>query len=310
MKELIRNQIKNAGIGDDRLLESEPMSNYTSFRIGGDADFLVTVNNESELSALLKTFRENETKHIIIGNGSNLLFSDDGYRGVVVKLGGDFEEVILEGETLVAGSGALLSRVSRIAAENGLSGMEFASGIPGSIGGAVFMNAGAYGGEMKDIVETVFMIPDTDGESFSRSGDEMGFAYRRSRLCSEGGVVTFVRLKLNKGDREEILSKMSELKEKRNSKQPVNFPSAGSTFKRPAGGFAAALIEEAGLKGVSVGGAQVSEKHSGFIINTGDATFSDVVALIEKVRNRVYENSGVWLEPEVRIVGGNFDGND
>ena len=287
----------------DRVLTGEPLSGYTSFRIGGPARALVIVHNEKELSRVLRLLRDSQTRHFLIGNGSNLLIKDGGYNGIIIKLGGEFEELSCEGELIEAGAACLLSRVSSAAAENSLAGMEFASGIPGTLGGAVFMNAGAYGGEMKDIVESVRVMSPDGFSTIDVSGDDMEFSYRHSILEENGYIVLKARLRLRTGDREEIRERIRELTCKRNEKQPVNFPSAGSTFKRPVGGFAAALIDEAGLKGTSVGGAEVSVKHSGFVINKGGATASDVIELMELVSDKVFERSGIRLEPEVRIIG-------
>lgn len=289
------------------ILEEEPMADHTSFRIGGGADLFITVNNEEELGAVLRELTELGEEHMLIGNGSNLLFSDDGYRGTIVKLGGTFEDIICSGDTITAGAARLLSGASSFACENSLAGLEFASGIPGSVGGAVFMNAGAYGGEMKDIVTSVRLMTPDGREIFTRSGDEMDFGYRHSAVQDDGSIVLSAVMKLERGDRDEIAARIKELTEKRNSRQPVNFPSAGSTFKRPVGGYAAALIEQSGLKGTSVGGAEVSQKHSGFIINKGGATCSDVLELMRLVRKKVFEDSGIRLEPEVRIIGGSLD---
>lgn len=287
----------------DRVLTGELLSGYTSFRIGGPARALVIVHNEKELSRVLRLLRDSQTRHFLIGNGSNLLIKDGGYNGIIIKLGGEFEELSCEGELIEAGAACLLSRVSSAAAENSLAGMEFASGIPGTLGGAVFMNAGAYGGEMKDIVESVSVMSPDGFSTIDVSGDDMEFSYRHSILEENGYIVLKARLRLRTGDREEIRERIRELTCKRNEKQPVNFPSAGSTFKRPVGGFAAALIDEAGLKGTSVGGAEVSVKHSGFVINKGGATASDVIELMELVSDKVFERSGIRLEPEVRIIG-------
>ncbi len=298
----LKTDLLQLGIPAQQILEQESMARHISFRVGGDADYFVTCHNKSELATVLSYLTEREVAHLLIGNGSNLLFSDNGYRGVIVHLDGDFKEAKVEGTKVIAGSGKLLSGVSSLAAENGLAGMEFASGIPGSIGGAVFMNAGAYGGEMKDIVSRVHLMTPDGKEEYIREGKDMDFSYRHSGIQSTGEIVTMVELELKPDDPEAIQARIAELTEKRVSKQPVNYPSAGSTFKRPVGGYAAALIEEAGLKGTSVGGAEVSEKHSGFIINKGGATATDVLALMDLVAEKVYENSGIRLEPEVRII--------
>lgn len=299
----LRNSFMELGIPESRILENESMAKHISFRVGGCADYYVNCTDRKELSSLLSFLTEEGVPHMLIGNGSNLLFCDSGYRGVIIHLEGEFQDCEVQGDTVIAGSGKLLSSVSSLAAKSGLAGMEFASGIPGSIGGAIYMNAGAYGGEMKDIVTRVWLMSPDGKEETVRTGAEMEFAYRNSCLQRTGEIVTKVELKLQPEDAEAIQARIAELTEKRVQKQPVNFPSAGSTFKRPAEGYAAALIQESGLKGVSVGGAEVSEKHSGFIINKGGATATDVLQLMELVEKKVYEDSGIHLEPEVRIIG-------
>lgn len=299
----LRNSFMELGIPESRILENESMAKHISFRVGGCADYYVNCTDRKELSSLLSFLTEEGVPHMLIGNGSNLLFRDSGYRGVIIHLEGEFQDCEVQGDTVIAGSGKLLSSVSSLAARSGLAGMEFASGIPGSIGGAIYMNAGAYGGEMKDIVTRVWLMSPDGKEETVRTGTEMEFAYRNSCLQRTGEIVTKVELKLQPEDAEAIQARIAELTEKRVQKQPVNFPSAGSTFKRPAEGYAAALIQESGLKGVSVGGAEVSEKHSGFIINKGGATATDVLQLMELVEKKVYEDSGIHLEPEVRIIG-------
>lgn len=299
----LRNSFMELGIPESRILENESMAKHISFRVGGCADYYVNCTDRKELSSLLSFLTEEGVPHMLIGNGSNLLFRDSGYCGVIIHLEGEFQDCEVQGDTVIAGSGKLLSSVSSLAAKSGLAGMEFASGIPGSIGGAIYMNAGAYGGEMKDIVTRVWLMSPDGKEETVRTGTEMEFAYRNSCLQRTGEIVTKVELKLQPEDAEAIQARIAELTEKRVQKQPVNFPSAGSTFKRPAEGYAAALIQESGLKGVSVGGAEVSEKHSGFIINKGGATATDVLQLMELVEKKVYEDSGIHLEPEVRIIG-------
>lgn len=299
----LRNSFMELGIPESRILENESMAKHISFRVGGCADYYVNCIDRKELSSLLSFLTEEGVPHMLIGNGSNLLFRDSGYRGVIIHLEGEFQDCEVQGDTVIAGSGKLLSSVSSLAAKSGLAGMEFASGIPGSIGGAIYMNAGAYGGEMKDIVTRVWLMSPDGKEETVRTGTEMEFAYRNSCLQRTGEIVTKVELKLQPEDAKAIQARIAELTEKRVQKQPVNFPSAGSTFKRPAEGYAAALIQESGLKGVSVGGAEVSEKHSGFIINKGGATATDVLQLMELVEKKVYEDSGIHLEPEVRIIG-------
>lgn len=279
----------------------EPMSKHTTFRIGGPADIYIEPAT-SEVVSLVNLLRNQQVPFLVIGNGSNLLVSDEGIEGVVVSLGKNASEISVDGDIITAEAGAMLSKVANTAYENGLTGMEFAAGIPGSIGGAVFMNAGAYGGEMKDIlVSATVLTPDYTFEEWSCEELELG--YRHSKIMEEGAIVLSATLKLNAGDKEKIKELMDDLREKRVSKQPLNFPSAGSTFKRPEGYFAGKLIEDAGLRGYQVGGAQVSEKHCGFVVNTGDATCKDVLDLMRDVDSKVYDMFGVHLEPEVRIIG-------
>lgn len=293
----------NSILPREAIRENAPMSEYTSFRAGGAADLLVEPETEEQLEKVLKLLYSWNVPYYILGNGSNVLVRDGGYRGVIVRPGSGFSYIRREGCRLVCGCGVLMSAVARAAAEAGLAGFEFASGIPGSIGGAVFMNAGAYGGEMKDILESVRVISRHGDSVKTVSAEELSMGYRHTALHESGDVVMEVTLKLEEGDSGEIRKKMAELTEKRNSKQPVNYPSAGSFFKRPEGYFAGKLVEDAGCKGLTVGGAQVSTKHSGFVINTGGATASDILQLKDIVTARVMEKFGVKLEPEVRIIG-------
>ena len=283
-----------------RLLEGEPMAAHCSFRIGGPAALFAEPSDEAELLALLAALRERGVRPLLLGKGTNVLVADAGVPGVVVHIGEALGAVRVAGTRMEAGAGVPLSVLAQRAREHSLTGLEFAHGIPGSLGGAVVMNAGAYDGEMKDVVVSVRYL---DGEGTLRETEDMGFAYRRSRFSDGQSVVLSAVLQLREGDGEAVAARMRELGERRRSKQPLDRPSAGSTFKRPARGYAAALIEGAGLKGLSVGGAQVSEKHAGFVINTGNASCADVLALMELVRARVLEKYGVKLEPEVRIVG-------
>ena len=312
-------KITEAGIAIRRIAEvippeciaaDEPMSRHTSFRIGGPAAALITVNNEEDLAAVLGICSSQpDLDYMLVGNGSNFLVADEGYPGIVIKLGGGFANAGIEAEdedgeyTYVrAGAAKLLSSVSSYLTERGLAGFEFASGIPGSIGGAVFMNAGAYGGEMKDLIVSVRLMKPDGSEIIELDAEDMDFGYRHSMVEDSGLIVLSALLRLRHDDPEVIAARVRELQDKRNSKQPVNYPSAGSTFKRPVGGFAAALIDQAGLKGYTVGGAMVSEKHAGFVINAGGATAEDVLSVMRHVRKAVYENSGIMLEPEVRLI--------
>lgn len=292
-------------VPEDRVLIDEPMSRHTSFRIGGPAAAFVTAYNEEELAAVMAAVTGTGAEHMIIGNGSNLLVSDEGYPGIMIKLGGDFETITRDADDpckVRVGAAMLMSRTSAFLTENGLSGFEFASGIPGSIGGAVFMNAGAYGGEIKDVVRSV-RVMDPDGTNLRTvSNEDMQFSYRHSMAEDKGILILSAEMELKADDPEEIAARVAELQFKRNSKQPVNYPSAGSTFKRPVGGYAAALIEQSGLKGYTVGGAQVSEKHSGFVINIGGASCEDVLAVMRHIRGTVFADSGIMLEPEVRLI--------
>ena len=292
-------------VPEERVLRDEPMRRHTSFRIGGPVEALVLVNDEAELAAVLGVVTETGAEHMIIGNGSNLLVPDEGYPGIMIKLAGDFEKIVRDAADpcrVRVGAAVLLSRTSAFLTENGLSGFEFASGIPGSMGGAVFMNAGAYGGEIKDVVRSV-RVMDPDGTNAREiSGEDMDFSYRHSKAQDESMLILSAEMELTEDDPAAIAERVADLAARRNAKQPVMYPSAGSTFKRPVGGYAAALIEQSGLKGYRVGGAEVSEKHSGFVINTGGATCEDVLAVMRHVREKVLEDSGIMLEPEVRLI--------
>ncbi len=289
-------------IPEERILRNEPMYKHTTFRVGGPADFFITPANDKELSELIRYLNLIEREYMIVGNGSNLLVGDHGYRGVIVHLGEDFKKVQVDGDRITAGGGALLSAAAEEACREGLTGLEFAAGIPGTVGGAIVMNAGAYGSEMKDIVVSVDLLT-PDGEIVTRSCSEMGFGYRKSILQRDNSVVIRTVYSLKKGEESEIRSRMNELMEMRRSKQPLNYPSAGSTFKRPEGLFAGKLIMDAGLGGYMIGGARVSEKHCGFVVNTGNASAADIIDLIHEVQEKVQNRFGVRLEPEVRIVG-------
>ena len=280
----------------------EPLKNHTTFKIGGNCIALIEPREVSDIVETIKICRENSIKFFVIGNGSNLLVPDEGYNGVIIKLKSEFSTIQVEGEYLIVNSGAKLSEVYTVAYENSLTGFEFASGIPGTIGGAIYMNAGAYGGEMKDIVESVEVLDLDNFELRELKNEELEFSYRKSIIQRKNYIVTTIKLKLQKGNKEEINAVYEDLRERRNSKQPLNFGSAGSTFKRPEGHFASKLIEDAGLKGYHINDAWVSEKHSGFIVNKGNASFKEVMELIEYVQNVVFEKFGVKLETEVRIL--------
>lgn len=287
--------------GAEHVLVREPMSRHTTFRTGGPADLLVQPKAE-QIAPILEVCRNEEIPWTIIGNGSNLLVGDGGIRGVVLEIGKQMSDIAIEGTVITAGAGAMLSSIASRAAAAELTGMEFASGIPGSLGGAVVMNAGAYGGEMKDILQKVTVLT-PEGTVQTLSVEELELSYRHSIIPEKGYLVISAILKLQSGNADEIQSIMDDLKEKRVSKQPLEYPSAGSTFKRPEGYFAGKLIQDAGLRGFRVGGAQVSEKHCGFIINRDQATSTDICQLMQQVSAIVYEKFGVRLEPEVKKIG-------
>ena len=287
---------------EEQVKKDEPMKSHTTVRVGGPADYFVTPHTKEEIRQVIRLCKEEEIPFAVLGNGSNLLVGDKGFRGVIIQLFKNFSNIIIEEENIYAQSGALLVRLANQAAKQGLTGLEFASGIPGTLGGAVVMNAGAYGGEMKDVILWSDVLTE-DGEFLRLSGEELELGYRTSVIQKKHYFVLGAALRLKKGDQNEIRSMMEELKEKRVSKQPVEYPSAGSTFKRPEGYFAGKLIMDTGLRGFSVGGAQVSEKHCGFVINKGGATAKDVQLLIKEVADRVEERFGVRLEPEVKMLG-------
>lgn len=287
---------------DNRILEAELMSRHTTFRIGGPADFFLVPENADEIRKIIAVCKEKNVPYFILGNGSNLLVSDRGYRGVVIQLDRNFGEVKVEGTEIHASAGALLSTIAVAARRASLTGFEFAGGIPGTLGGAVVMNAGAYGGEMKDVLRKV-MVMDQSGKVFEIPAEELQMGYRTSIIKTAGYIVLGAVLSLKEGNLEEIKMLTRKLSEQRTSKQPLEYPSAGSTFKRPEGYFAGKLIMDSGLRGYRVGGAQVSEKHCGFVINTGDATAEDVRSLMKHVTEIVYAKFGVTLEPEVKFLG-------
>lgn len=280
----------------------EPMSRHTSFRTGGEADCLLQIRNVEQLQKILSYLRRTGNEYFLLGNGTNLLVSDRGYQGIVLQMGEGLSGISVEGEKIRVQAGALLSKTAKTAMDAGLAGMEFASGIPGSVGGGIVMNAGAYDGEMKQIVEQVTVLNE-DGELMELDCDTMEFGYRTSVIRNRPFVVVEALLSLQKGDPEQILAKMADFAQRRRAKQPLEYPSAGSTFKRPEGYFAGKLIMDSGMRGRRVGGAQVSEKHCGFIVNTGNATSEDVAELMIEVQERVKERFGVMLEPEIVKLG-------
>lgn len=284
------------------VLKDEPLKYHTYFKIGGPAGLFSVPENTDELKTVLKLIKKYEIEHFIMGNGTNLLVSDDGFKGIIVKIGEKFNKLERDGNKVTAGAGILLSSLAKYFAKEELAGFEFASGIPGYLGGAVPINAGAYGGEMKDVVTRVKCM-DMDGNIHEFSNEEMEFAYRHTKLSDSEYIVLEAEFMLTPGRREDIMDKIGELNEKRTSKQPLNLPSAGSTFKRPSNGYASKLIEDAGLKGLKHRGAMVSDKHSGFIVNYDNACCEDVLDLMRIVISTVYDKFGIKLEPEIKIVG-------
>lgn len=286
----------------EQVLIDEPMRLHTTFEIGGPADCLIFPASMAETQRVLKLVKEYKLPLTLLGNGSNMLVRDKGIRGVVVKFAEPMSSIRCEGTRIIAGAGALLKDVSECAAAHGLTGLEYACGIPGSIGGAVFMNAGAYDGETKNVADCVRAV-DAEGNIHEFSKDELELGYRHSVFQTNGEAICEVELQLQPGDEQEIRAKIADYTQRRESKQPLEMPSAGSTFKRPEGYFAGTLIDQTGLKGLTVGGAQVSTKHAGFVVNAGGATAADVVNLIHEVQRRVKEKHGVELQPEVRMLG-------
>lgn len=283
--------------------ENEPMSEHCSFKIGGPARLMLLPSSAEEAASALAILRSSGAQVLIVGSCTNLLIPDEGYPGAVVRMSKPASSMeLLDAVRIRAQAGATLNALAVFAAQHGLTGLEFAHGIPGSVGGGVAMNAGAYGGEMRDVLESAEYV-DKDGAIRTLSGDALGLSYRHSAFSDTDKLITSAVFRLTPGDGEAVRARMNELIEKRRASQPLDMPSAGSTFKRPKTGYAAALIDEAGLKGLRVGGAMVSTKHAGFVVNAGGATYSDVIELMREVRRRVYEFSGVLLEPEVKIIG-------
>ena len=302
MDTLIKSLVQ-ANFAPERIIPRAPMARFTTFRVGGPADVLVNIDSAAEISVALRAARAADVPVTIIGNGSNLLVRDGGIRGLVMRISQPMSAITREGDTLHVQAGATLPAVAGFAQRSGLEGLAPMAGIPGTIGGAVIMNAGAYGGEMRQVVTRVDAIARSDGKPIRFEGRALGFAYRHSAMMDAGVIVTDVTLRLTPGDPDAIARRTEELLVARREKQPLEYPSAGSTFKRPEGAFAAKLIDDAGLKGLRIGDAQVSEKHAGFIVNLGSATASDILALMAEVQSRVLAASGITLEPEVRILG-------
>ena len=288
--------------GEENVRRQEPMSLHTTFRIGGPADLFVTPGSIQAVADSIRICKETQTPYAVIGNGSNLLVSDTGYRGVIIQIGRNLNQVSVNGEEIRAQAGAMLSVIAKTALSESLTGFEFASGIPGTLGGAAVMNAGAYGGEMKDVLTEVTVLT-REGEIRTVPAEKLEMGYRTSLAAKNGWIILEAVLKFQKGDAEAIRGRMEELKMQRVTKQPLDLPSAGSTFKRPEGYFAGKLIMDAGLRGFTVGGAQISEKHCGFVVNKGGATAEDVRNLICAVQKKVQEDAGVKLEPKVKFLG-------
>lgn len=297
MKEII-NEIEKL-LGYENVLINEPMKNHTTFKIGGLCDVFVKPTTVEQVKEVVKLLQDNNINYYIVGNGSNLLVSDEGYRGVIINLFNNFSDITVKDDIITANAGALLGKIGHVALDNGLKGFEFATGIPGTLGGAVVMNAGAYGGEMKDVLVSATVLT-KDGDIITLSNEELELSYRSSIIEKNGYIVLSADIKLSKGDKDEIKALISELATRRRDKQPLEYPSAGSTFKRPKDNFAGKLIMDAGLRGYSVGGAMVSEKHCGFVINKDNATCKDVIELTDNVKQKVKEQFGIELELEVK----------
>ena len=289
-------------LGEENVKVNEPMKRHTTFRIGGPADCFLLPSSSEKVKGIIEICKEEALPYFILGNGSNLLVSDDGYRGVIIQLYRNYGEISVEGNMIRANAGALLSQIASAAKNASLTGFEFAGGIPGTLGGAVVMNAGAYGGEMKNVLKEVTVMTG-DGEVITLPAEKLEMGYRTSIVKKNSYLVLSAVLVLEEGDQEAIKARMKELTEQRVSKQPLEFPSAGSTFKRPEGYFAGKLIMDAGLRGYQTGGAQVAEKHCGFVINKDNATAADVCRLMKDVQDKVKEQFGVTLEPEVKFLG-------
>ena len=296
-----KNKLKISSLAKDVLFD-EPMSRHTTFRIGGNADVFVNASSSEEIVSIISYCLEHHIPYMCMGNGSNMLVSDNGIRGVVISIGSNMSEVQVVDNMIYAEAGALMSKIASAALGAELSGFETLSGIPGTVGGGIYMNAGAYGGEIKSVLKNVTFIS-KNNDIVTMDTDQLELSYRHSIFETNGGIIVKCCLELKKGNKNEISAAIKEYSKRRSEKQPLSMPSAGSTFKRPEGHFAGKLIQDAGLMGFSIGGAQISTKHAGFIVNTGNATAADVLALIEHVRKTVFAQSGIMLEPEVRLIG-------
>ena len=292
-----------ANFAPERIIPRAPMARYTTFRVGGPADVMVNIADTREIATALRAAKNAGVPTTIIGNGSNLLVRDGGIRGLVIRLAGECASIRREGNTVYAKAGISMSAAAQFALSEGLSGLAEMAGIPGTLGGGAIMNAGAYGGELSQVITRVEGVSLSDGKLVSFEGAELGFSYRHSAMMDAGVIITDVVMELTPGDPDAIRARMDECARTRREKQPLNFPSAGSTFKRPAGMFAAKLIDDCGLRGLRIGDAQVSEKHAGFVVNLGHATAAEILDLMEEIKSRVFETTGVTLEPEVRILG-------
>lgn len=301
MKQKMYEAFCNA-VGEKQVLREEPMKYHTTFRTGGPADYFIKPKNGEEISQIISICKEFNLPYYVIGNGSNLLVSDDGFRGAVIRIGKEMSDIRFEGNQVTAGAGVSLAFLAMEVSKKGLTGFEFATGIPGALGGAVTMNAGAYGGEMAQILQSALVL-DQDGRIHNLSLEELALGYRTSVVQKENYIVLEAKMEFKPGDQNEINNRCAELKKAREEKQPLEYASAGSTFKRPEGHFAGKLIMDAGLRGCSVGDAQISEKHCGFLINRGEASARDIIELMKQVREKVYNQYGVMLEPEVRLLG-------
>ena len=285
------------------ILKDVPMKEHTTMKVGGKADLMIIPDSISSIQKIIAFLSTTNIPYLVIGNGSNLIFHDTGYNGVIVKIGTPLSDIEVFDDIIIAEAGASLAHVANTALEHSLTGLEFASGIPGSMGGAVYMNAGAYDGEMKQVVIETLCL-DNEGNLITLKNDEHNFSYRHSIIQDDNLTCLQVKMKLEKGEKHKIQTRMNELNARRRKKQPLNYPSAGSIFKRPPGTYAGMLVDNCGLRGTKIGGAQVSDKHCGFIVNTGNATAEDIISLIKYVQETVYKNSGIWLELEVKIIGG------